>query len=107
MELNVFVSQIEKLAGILPEIEEILRKIEKQNNRIEEAINARSVNDYQDQFIPLEAAIKILNVSRRRCQTMRKNGEIPYIKNGKKILFTRQSINEYMRIRTIPATNKI
>jgi hypothetical protein len=55
-------------------------------------------NDYVDE----QAACKFLHVSPSRIYQMHRNGEIPYFKSKRKILYPVKSLTEYLAKNTVP-----
>lgn len=62
---------------------------------------------YQDSFrkdwLSTEEVMEMLSVSRRTIQNYRDEGKIPYTQNGRKILYPRDGIEEFLRKNMIKA----
>lgn len=83
--------------------EDLLRKV---TEAIKEAIK-EELPSYQDSFrkdwLSTEEVMEMLNVSRRTVQNYRDEGKIPYTQNGRKILYPREGIEEFLRKNMIKA----
>lgn len=95
--LEKLLSQLNKL----DQIDEMKTMLENRLEKIEDIIYTKSVDDYLDQFIPLERAIQLLGISKRQFYTLRQRGDIDYIKVGKKVFITRKIFNDFMDSHTI------
>jgi excisionase family DNA binding protein len=73
---------------------------------IKEAIK-EELPSYQDSFrkdwLSTEEVMEMLNVSRRTVQNYRDEGKVPYTQNGRKILYPREGIEEFLRKNMIKA----
>ncbi len=95
--IEKLINQLDKLN----QIDEMKISLENRLEKIEETVSAKSVDDYLEQFIPLERAIKLLGISKRQFYTLRKRGDIDFIKVGKKVFITRKIINDFMDRHTV------
>ncbi len=73
---------------------------------IKEAVK-EELPKYQDSFqkdwLSTEEVMEMLNVSRRTLQNYRDEGEISYFQKGRKILYPREGIEEFLRKNTTKA----
>lgn len=60
-------------------------------------------NSFQKEWLNTEEVMEMLDVSRRTVQTYRDEGKIPYTQNGRKILYPREGIEEFLRKNMIKA----
>ena len=56
----------------------------------------------EDSLMTAEDVCKYLQISTRTCQNMRNSRMVPYVKVGKKILFRRSDINEFVNKHLTP-----
>ena len=88
--MNVIVFEENAYYAILREVIVYVRNnllLENQKNKVEK----------EDDWIPLEEAKKILNVkSKTKMQQLRNSGEIVFTKYGRKIKYSRTSLNNFL-----------
>ncbi|PCJ27824.1 MAG: hypothetical protein COA97_02495 [Flavobacteriales bacterium] len=103
LEFAILIEKLINQLDKLNQIDEMKIMLENRLEKIEDILYAKNVDDYLDQFIPLERAIKLLGISKRQFYTLRKRGDIDFIKVGKKVFLTRRIINEFMDRHTVKA----
>lgn len=54
-------------------------------------------NSFQKDWLSTEEVMEMLNVSRRTVQNYRNEGKISYFQQGRKILYPREGIEEFLR----------
>lgn len=83
--------------------EDLLNEVTK---AIKEAVK-EELPKYQDSFrkdwLSTEEVMEMLNVSRRTVQNYRDEGKISYTQHGRKILYPREGIEEFLRKNMIKA----
>ena len=60
-------------------------------------------NSFQKDWLSTEEVMEMLNVSRRTIQNYRDEGKISYFQQGRKILYPREGIEEFLRKNMIKA----
>lgn len=60
----------------------------------------------EKKYYTIDEACDLLDVSRRHLLYLRQSGKIGYIKEGKKIYFRREDLEEFFDRNYIPAENK-
>ncbi|MDZ7692346.1 MAG: helix-turn-helix domain-containing protein [Balneolaceae bacterium] len=60
-------------------------------------------DSFRKDWLSTEEVMEMLNVSRRTVQNYRDEGKIPYTQNGRKILYPRKGIEEFLRKNMIKA----
>lgn len=64
--------------------------------KLEERERAVLKKSSQQDWVDVPTAMKLLNIRRTKLQQMKNNGEIHFMQNKKKLLFSRKSIEAYM-----------
>lgn len=59
--------------------------------------------DVKKDWLSTDEVMEMMNVSRRTVQNYRDEGKIPYSREGRKILYPRQGIEEFLRENMIKA----
>lgn len=60
-------------------------------------------NTFQKDWLSTEEVMEMLNVSRRTIQNYRDEGKVSYFQQGRKILYPREGIEEFLRKNMIKA----
>lgn len=60
-------------------------------------------NSFQKDWLSTEEVMEMLNVSRRTIQNYRDEGKIPYTQSGRKILYPRDGVEDFLRRNMIKA----
>lgn len=60
-------------------------------------------DSFQKDWLSTEEVMEMMNVSRRTVQNYRDDGKISYTQDGRKILYPRESIEEFLRDNMIKA----
>jgi len=71
---------------------------------IKEAVKEELPNhrdSFRKDWLSTEEVMEMLNVSRRTIQSYRDEGKIPYFQSGRKILYPREGIEDYLRANMI------
>jgi hypothetical protein len=84
------------------ELKEWRPSIDQRFDALIQMIHNRNNEDFLDDFVPLELALKKLNMSKRTLDSYREKGEIGYIKVGKKIMLLKTDIKEFLMTHYIP-----
>ena len=59
--------------------------------------------DVKKDWLSTEEVMEMMNVSRRTVQNYRDEGKIPYTREGRKILYPRKGIEEFLRDNMVKA----
>jgi len=60
-------------------------------------------NSFQKNWLSTEEVMEMMNVSRRTVQNYRDEGKIPYTQDGRKILYPRDGVEDFLRANMVKA----
>ncbi|MGN8225530.1 helix-turn-helix domain-containing protein [Gracilimonas sp. BCB1] len=82
--------------------EDTLREI---TSAVKEAVKEQLpiLADFKKDWLTTDEVMEMMNVSRRTVQNYRDEGKIPYTKEGRKILYPRKGIEEFLKDNMIKA----
>lgn len=60
-------------------------------------------DSFQKDWLSTEEVMEMMNVSRRTVQNYRDEGKIPYTQEGRKILYPRDGVEDFLRANMIKA----
>lgn len=69
-------------------------------DRIEERINGLAAKTIGSDLMPPKEVMRVYHLTKDLLYSYRKSGELPYIKVGRKIFYSRQDIEEFLRRNT-------
>lgn len=91
-----------KLDMLISQVKELVSEIKSLNNNL----NIAKESDDND-IIDVEAASKLLNISKPTIYLKVSKRQIPYMKNGKKLLFSKKEILQLIRSNRVKTISEL